>query len=237
MRIIPALKYYAKHWLKGIAGFFPISILVCLWMMFGVRNLFGGGFSGDFSVHGWDMITMVFVFVTCLNAFKEQFLLFNQNGIGRNSQYLAFAVSLIAFSVIIAAIDILLQAGLRSISPYTSVFEQIFKAGLSGTADSGISLMLTQFLWEFSIFFMVGAIGYTLTSFMYRLNKWGKIAFWLGVVFVLNLWPRLFGVTFKFGTPGLAGYICAAILVGAGFLALAYAVTWRIPVKRESAVG
>lgn len=162
---------------------------------------------------GITAVTMIFSFVLSLCAFKDSFLLNLQHGVSRRSQFLARMGAMATVAAVLAVADELytLLVGLLSFAFPESFFAHslyeicyttdLWEDGSSfryAVSTSPSSVVLSV-VFSFFVLLAVCSFGYLIAVFNYRLNKLGKIIFWVGWPFLLVV-----GSAFLDANPQLA---------------------------------
>lgn len=198
MKIYPSYRYQMRDQFPAILVYYGVLVAMV------VLSLLFIPFSGDadFSIasSGITAVTMIFSFVLSLCAFKDSFLLNIQHGVSRRSHFLARLGAMGTVCAIMAVVDelyTLLMALLMSAMPGhifgISLYELVYSMSLftsqNGYAPYPIttnpSTILLSIVFNFFVLMTVCAFAYLVSIFNYRLNKAGKIIFWVG-------WPFLF---------------------------------------------
>lgn len=125
-------------------------------------------------IGGLDGMTLIFLFILGLNAFKESFRLAMQNGVSRKAYYIDTIKSVLMLSIFMASLDTLLGLGLSQITRYESFFYQVnqIQDQILFSRNFGLAL-LTRMLLNVCAFHF----GLLITIFYYKLTR-----FWVYVV-------------------------------------------------------
>ena len=152
---------------------------------------FTPGESDFLSTNGVTAVTTVFAFIASLCSFKDSFLMNLQHGVSRRSQFIARLGVMGTICAIMALADevyTLIVVVLQAIFPdnflAASLYEMFFcshpGAG-SFAVHFNITIILFSVIFSFFILLATCSFGYLITVLNYRLNKIGKIIFWVGV--------------------------------------------------------
>lgn len=172
-------------------------------------------FTSGSGVSGMELATVIFLFVSGLNSFKEFFRFFMQNSISRKTIFVSRLITILAVCTGMALIDkgiLLLGKLIASHSTgifYTGLFDMIYAA--RAERISTVQMHIDGFFFNLCMYIAAMTIGYFITIAFYRMNKIAKITVAIGVpMLLLNGLPLL----------------DAALLHGAIFKALMNAVSF-----------
>ncbi len=182
MKIYPTFRYQLRDQRTAILIYYAVLLCMILVSCI-VMLLIPAEAGGIVTTNGVTAITIFFVFILSLCAFKESFLANLQHGISRRSQFLGHLGAMGVVCAIMAVAD---EFYLLLLSGFHTVFPNCF-----GTEESLYELLYSYdgghpkgplFSIIFSLFALLAvySLGYLFAVFMYRLHKTGKIIFWVG---------------------------------------------------------
>lgn len=217
MNMKASLKYQLADHKKSIIIFYITILFVYLIVIASVWGMEGGtGFTRSLS--GIELATAIFLFVSGLCSFKENFLMLGQNGISRKTVFLSRVVVNIMVALGMAIIDRVLWIIFKTAAVSSgklnliSLFEMANGGGVAGISNmifnlEGIGFSLVIYL--FCLF-----IGYFITIMFYRLSKAGKAIVGAGV-------PVMLTVVLPIIDQGLAGgriskFLCSIVALTMG---------------------
>ena len=170
-----------------------MSIIVAITLFLYLATIF------TFSVNGvttkftsMEFASVIFLFVTGLCSFKDNFLMLTQNGISRKTMFVSGILNFITLSGILTAFGAILLLLVKLLAKEnilsTGMYETVYSA--RAASISGFLMSVESIILNFCVFLMVIGIGYLITLIFYRLNKAGKIAVGVGVpVFFTMIFP------------------------------------------------
>lgn len=188
-----------------------------------------------------EIATIVFLLILGLNSFRETFRFFMQNGISRKaiissqimcSLILCLAMSLIDNIILVIGKNLLTFGGRLD---FIGMLELMY-----GPQNSAVAAFPVSFLFCFSIYSMVSALGFLITTLYYRMNKGQKIAVSVGVpaalLFVLPAMDKyifrfaisnVFAKVIRFAFEAPANAVVSGIVLSAAF----YGFSWLLARK------
>lgn len=181
-----AVRYLLQSYRRPILIFYGIVLLVyALLCAFGKLQISING--QNLSMSGVNVTSMIFLFVCGLNAFKEDFYFFLQNGVSRKTQFTALCLSTPVVALIMAAADSAIDLLIGLFLPYNSLFGMLY-----GDAAAGFTGVLMQTAWILCLYLSILAAGYLIALFYYRMNTMLKVLVSVGVpVFFTLVLPLL----------------------------------------------
>ena len=180
MNMKAAVKYQLNEFKYSVIIFY---IVIASILTFTFILLFATRSPGE--TNGFELATLLFLFVCGSNSFKENFRFFLQNGSSRkklfDSQMLSMLVVAVGMSVIDRGICVVGQ-GVASISG-KSTYRGILEIVYSSHADKvGSMRMNLESLLFFTVAYAtVFLVGYFITVASYRMNKVGTITASVGI--------------------------------------------------------
>lgn len=119
-------------------------------------------------IGGLDGMTLIFLLILGLNAFKESFRLAMQNGVSRKAYYNDTIKSILILSIFMALMDTLLGLVLSQITQYESFFYQVNQIQDQMPFSQNFSLAI---LTRVSMNVFAFHLGLFITIFYYKLTR------------------------------------------------------------------
>lgn len=142
--------------------------------------------SSTIEIGGIEMVSIIFIFVSGLTAFKDNFHMLTQNSVSRKGTFTATMLGFVTSSGVLSVISIIVLLIAKLMSRFQSnivvsesFFESIYIGHVAGMND--IVVFLESLLLYFVMMLMIVSIGYLIGVIFYRLNKTGKIALAVGI--------------------------------------------------------
>ncbi len=219
MRLAPALKYQ----LSGIK--WPVIIfyivIYSLFILMGISLLLFRRFDMRVTFGGFDVASMIFLFVVGLNAYKSTFHMFSANGISRKTMFTSFVFVAAILCAGMALIDSLNTLIIRQFINYETTMVQEFASRYIG---SGSMLYGEGIIYMFCSYLSCIMLGYFITTAYYRMNKPLKLSISIGVpVFFFILLPVIDAQLFSGEIYKLIGTViafCSGRLSGSPYVAM-----------------
>lgn len=246
MNIFASYRYQLADHKKSILIFYLVIIIItCIAGVSAAIAFHSAETTGDLSISGGELATLVFLFVVGLCTFKETFFFSTQNGSSRKTIFAAKLLTMGSVAVIMSFADTLLYLAEGALRSITHVSVHTYRAYIllfGANGESPALLQAKSFFLEVMMALAAMAAGYFITVLFYRLNKAGKIAVSVGVpmlfMVVLPLLDdivfhgaitRLLGnaAVFLFSTPShmyLTCFVIFALASGLAFLLMRKAV-------------
>ena len=251
MNLRASYRYQLADHKKSILIFY--LVFVCAYLAMAIcLAVFSAkyGIASTGSISGLEFTTTIFLFVSGLNAFKENFGMLTQNGVSRRSILVGRILVIATVSLFVALMDkIWYFAGLglsklfRDAIDCTMFVDMLYERS---AVLSPFAFQMEALVFNFAMYMAVFSVGYFITVLFYRMNKAGKIIVGAGVpVFFLIILPIIdeqffaCAISTKFFTFaakafGLASGIpwCAVgsfFVLSAVFLAAAWLIMRRAP--------
>ncbi|HEY5585198.1 MAG TPA: hypothetical protein VIK78_12010 [Ruminiclostridium sp.] len=245
MRLKSVIKYNISETKYRVLIFY--GILAAIMALIGCSQIFLTKEDIISQSSGFELPTIIFLFVLGLNSFKQNYLFLSTNGITRKEQFYGFLISSIPIVAVMGAIDIAFGNILMQLSNYNSLFNMIYEGWVIDTAKPII--ILVAFIWSTVLCLFAIVLGYFITTSYYRMSKMMKVIVSIGVpALFFNILPLIdsvftngkvlgwFEMLFislaglKNGYNPLTGIV--SLLIGASVLAgLAFLLVRRAPVK------
>ena len=167
------MKLAAKYYLQSLQNSFLIALGVILSIIFSFGIIFRFASNGavvEYTISGFEITFIIFTLVSGLVSFRESFRFFQQNGTSRKSQFMGWALSLLALSAAEGVTAVLCGKILEPFFNYRGFFTQLY-----GTSNGSFILLVQEFLWVCMICLFLGWLGFAIAILYYRLSKIGKI--------------------------------------------------------------
>lgn len=156
-------------------------VLVC---MITVNFLFSLFSPGIIIITGIEGVTAIFLFVAGLCSFKENFGMLLQNSFSRKSMFAGRLLTSVSIALIMALCDKVMIAvsNLLFAKQHFTLVDTFTQGYLQKHPDmSSFAILVSSFLFSFTLYLSILAVGYMITLLFFRLGKSGKIAVGVGV--------------------------------------------------------
>lgn len=156
---------------------------------------------------GFEMFSLIFIFVLALTTVKDNLYASMVFGRSRKTAVLSGVLSLVVCAAVLALLDSVFNPLASMISrgvTYWGLMFQIFQFPVTG---SPFSYFGTYLIWRFFLYYAMAMFGYLLSSINYRLNKLGRWIFWVAFGLIAII---LLPVSFESSSPfafAIAGFI------------------------------
>lgn len=158
-------------------------VLVCVVIMMFVNS--GDIVSSESLMQGFDLITVIFLFVMGLCSFKENFGMLLQNCVSRKTVFIGRIMTTLSIAFGMAVIDrvFMIICNLLFSRNGTAFVRDLYAAFYSTKIDnvSEFTGLVSGFALSFCLYLCILTLGYVITILFYRLGKGGKIALGVGV--------------------------------------------------------
>lgn len=216
MKIKSAVKYYLTDAKKSLMVYYLIVYVILIVSTLAINRLVENG--GNASVSGFEMSSVFFLFILGLNSFKENFKMFLQNSLSRETLFISFVISILMISAFMAFMDRMNEVIANSLldvhASYQSLFSQLYSQRYLGNSSS-IRIVLEGFLWYFSVYGAIAMAGYFITILYYRMNKAMKILVSIGVPALLIIVLPFIDINFANGV--ISRYMFELLLLALGY--------------------
>lgn len=209
--------------------------------------------------NGLEFTSLITIFIIGLNSFKEDFKFFSANGISRKTLFCSTVFSLSVLSFVFALINTIstipfTRIGVLSPMVLLMYHQRYGYASFADIRQAGCRLtpqfLLDNLLWIFFAGLFLAALGLVITTLYYRLSKPFKIAFSIGVPFLLFFGTPLLDELFFQGiliksifhsivmVLGLSGEcnpytaMLTFFLLSCAAFALSFLITRKVPIKK-----
>ncbi len=179
-----SLKYQLHDSKKSIIVYY--CIIFALFFIITLSILLPNAETSEGGIGGIMMASVIFLFISGLNSFRETFRLFLQNGISRRALFIGRVFSILIISTGMAFIDNFLAGLGRSFMSafqnyeFQSFFEILYNKRYAAN-PSGILMFFEGILFMSCLYAVAFMIGNFITIFYHRMNKGPKIAVSVGV--------------------------------------------------------
>lgn len=185
MNIKATTKYHISEHKKAIFIFYIVMIcIILLALLFSLSNP-----EGETEFNGIELSAGIFLFVAGLNAFKEPFSMFLQNGISRKTLFYSTLLStfiLCAGMALINKVIFYLTIIVSSLDKTFYIHEILGVMYPNHTATiSPLLVHIESFIFNICLYFMFFIIGFFITISYYRMNKGLKTGVSVGIPVVL----------------------------------------------------
>lgn len=186
MKSYSIAKYNLWNSRRSIAIYYSIFIIVCIMIVL-------NGKLGSGSASGIELSTAIFLFILGLNSFKENFYFSQCNNISRKTYYKGTILSIMPIAAIASLIDIIINRILNLVIKCPTNYEMIFtslrdlnvtqtwtedgvvKTGVKGieywVQSNDLMTLVSTYLFQFSVYIIVIAVGLTIALIYYKCNK------------------------------------------------------------------
>lgn len=177
------LKYQLRDYSKSI-----LIMYLCVYLVLVILVISGGTtfkINGKSSNGGFEMISMITIFVIGLCSFKDNFKFFSANGVSRKTQFYSTVAALGVVSTIFAFVDTVNSILFTHIMVYRPMLILFYGPRFGYSSDlippysSPIltpQILAESFLWLCFAYFFMSMIGLFITTLFYRMSKAMKIA-------------------------------------------------------------
>lgn len=201
MNLNASIKYQLFDTKRSIIIFYLVIVTVILISMT-AHIFFPNAIVLSGNMNGFELATMIFLFIAGMNSFRETFRLFIQNGISRKTMFVSRLIVTGIIGTGMALADrILFSLGklFQSDNPsfaITSLYEILYQRK-DGGAAGGFLNTLEGLLFNIGSYITVWFLGYFISVAYYRMSRGWKIAVSIGVPVSLSvILPILDGLVF-----------------------------------------
>ncbi|ABX40574.1 hypothetical protein [Lachnoclostridium phytofermentans] len=203
MKLGRAFKFQMKEIIKSIATFYGFLFLF-LFLFITISNNSG---DRNGSIGGFELFTMVMIFITMLNIIRSDFHLFLQHGYSRKTLFLSTILCIITTSSVVALMESILFKIFSHFVTYNGMYIQGY--GAAYLSDVGVKGMVDEYFWKFFLYILAGAIGIFISLLYYRMNKLQKMIVSAGVPALLFV---IYPISDEFLFDGALSKISAKIM-------------------------
>lgn len=177
-----AVRYLLHSYRNPLLIFYGIILLVSLL----VCTLMEVQVAGEGKVSSVNGASVIFLFVCGLNAFKEDFCFFLQNGVSRKTQFSATCIAFLPVALLMAVVDSLMTALFSTLFSYEGILGLIYGRAM----ETGFTGFLLQIGWLFCLYLFALLLGYLITTLYYRMDSKRKVLVSVSVPVLLVLVRR-----------------------------------------------
>lgn len=172
-------KIVAKMNTKGIFKaaiiYYAISLLILITLIILDNNTTNSG-----SVSGFELITVIFLFVCGLNSFKSNFYFTKSNNVSRKTFVKGILISTVPIALIMSVIDIIIYSISKIFIDNVTFYEATFRRVYLLYADSSIKSngfmdIINLLLFQFTLCIVAYILGFVINMIYYRSNKFMKV--------------------------------------------------------------
>ena len=174
-----AVRYLLHSYRNPLLIFYGIILLVSLL----VCTLMEVQVAGEGKVSSVNGASVIFLFVCGLNAFKEDFCFFLQNGVSRKTQFSATCIAFLPVALLMAVVDSLMTALFSTLFSYEGILGLIYGRAM----ETGFTGFLLQIGWLFCLYLFALLLGYLITTLYYRMDSKRKVLVSVSVPVLLVL--------------------------------------------------
>lgn len=171
MRLKQAFKYQLCSSLKAVGIYYSIMIAIRLAMVV----IFVISSNQKANISAMESNSMIFMGFLGVYSILEDFKFFLQNGYSRKSLIKLYTCQFLVVGAIISVVEIILAVLSANVMNYSSLFVQIY----------GSQSLLTQFLWLWGIYCIIGALALLFTVINFRLSKFSRIIIFIAIPIAL----------------------------------------------------
>ncbi len=194
MNLRASYRYQLADHKKSILVFYLVIFCIYALMGISIAMILRGNGEAYGSITGLEISTMVFLFVTGLNTFKENFGMLTQNGISRRSLMVGRLFVMLTVCLFMTLLDrVWYFCGVWFHNIFGDIINtQLFMDMIYNRAKdvSRVWLHVESLAFNFAIYFAAMSVGYLITVVFYRLSKIWKTILGAGLpIFFLILLP------------------------------------------------
>ena len=190
MTALKITKYHLNSFKHSTSIFYGIFITVNILIAYMANRT-----NGNVSSSGIEFATIIFIFVTGLNIFKESFYFMKGNNVSRKDYLIGTALSMIGFSAVLPIIDVILNRVYNIFVKCPMIYDMAF--GNYNSLNSGswlqksdLTTLLGSFLMQWGLCLGAISLGFLINLMYYRANKLLKI--------VISISPAILMIIVKF---------------------------------------
>lgn len=181
MKFKTSLKYYLSDVSKALIIYY--IVIYALLLIMGISQILFNP-QGTGVIGGFEMASIIFIFVAGLNSFKSNFKMLLANGVSRVTMFKSTVVGILPMAGILALVDSINGVVLSSLLRFQTMFGQMYGAryaAMPATFGTQVQASLEGFLWMFFAYAAVAMLGFFITTLYYRMNKAFKLIVSIGV--------------------------------------------------------
>jgi hypothetical protein len=177
MRLKSVVKYNLSEMKNGILIFYGVILLIFVLFTISVVNL--SRMDSHSSLSGIEIASAIFLFVSGISFFKQNFLFLSANGVTRKTQFSGFIISSVIISLIMAAIDTVYGNVIPEFENYRPLFRQVYSDFVK--TESKFAAIFIGFVCTATLYLLMTAFGYLIRTLYYRMSRTLKIVVSVGV--------------------------------------------------------
>lgn len=132
------------------------------------------------SISGFEMITVIFLFICGLNSFKSNFYFAKSNNISRKTLVKGILISIVPIALVMSIIDIIIynisKIFIDNITFYEMSFRMIYLMYVDTNIKSNVFMeIINLFLFQFTLCILAYSLGFVISMIYYRSNKIMKV--------------------------------------------------------------
>lgn len=190
MKFTAALKYQLDGFKKPVIIYY--IIMYSLVVLATVTELFLPHVDMRGSTSGFEVATIIFLFVCCLNSFKTSFKMLLANGVSRLTMFKSYITTLGAAVLAVTIIDSISALVFSAVTNYHSLFYSVFDVRYVSVPEFSLQVIGEGFIWRLFTYAAFAITGFFITTLYYRINKPLKLTVSIGApVFFLIILPTI----------------------------------------------
>lgn len=168
MKLSRAYKFQMREIAKSVVVFY----LVFFACIFAFATLAVTTSDGHVSFGGFEVCTIIMMFVTMTSLIRSDFLLFLQHGYSRKTLFLSTSLGVASTAAVIITLETVVFGILGKVLPYQGMFAQTY-APLYENISAG-KTFFDETLWKFILYILAASGGIFISLLYYRMNKLWK---------------------------------------------------------------
>lgn len=215
MRLKSIIKYNINNVKSAILIYYSIFITIGLALILLAKNS-----DGTITSSGVEMTSVIFIFITGLNFFKENFYFMKSSNVTRKEFLYGTAISMIPIVLIMSIIDIIINRiyNIFVVSPtnydmiYTSLRGENWFSNNNWVQSNSIETLINTFIFQAAVYLVFFSLGFLLSIIYYKCNKLMKVVVSLSPIALIMIF-HVVGVAY----PSLSNKINNIITTIFGF--------------------
>jgi len=180
-RTFKIVKWQLSRSKKGLITFYLISVAMVIITILLQQNGIKKFLRVNGEATGLGIASMIFLFISGLNYFKEEFKFLQANSINRSMQFKTTIITFLALSVFMALINMVSGAIVNNFIPYRSLFERVYN-------DSNV---FSVNIWTSSLHFFAITLGWFITLLYYRASKTMRVLISVSPAFLIAVFAMV----------------------------------------------
>ena len=193
MRLKSIIKYNINNVKSAILIYYSIFITIGLALILLAKNS-----DGSITSSGVEMTSVIFIFITGLNFFKENFYFMKSSNVTRKEFLYGTAISMIPIVLIMSIIDIIINRiyNIFVVSPtnydmiYTSLRSENWFSNNNWVQSNSIETLFNTFIFQAAVYLAFFSLGFLVTIIYYKCNKLMKVVVSIlpiALIMILNI--------------------------------------------------